>query len=91
MCKFGSQFAIAFLVTAANLRASTANAMASYIDKIPLGQGIVKQKLKEFPASGVMFDVPNPESDIDPDSTVEDGRRAFEQFRSLRDKRARLR
>ncbi|MCA1963396.1 MAG: hypothetical protein LDL31_05570 [Prosthecobacter sp.] len=51
----------------------------------------MKQKLKEFPASGVMFDVPNPESDIDPDSTVEDGRRAFEQFRSLRDKRARLR
>jgi hypothetical protein len=61
--------------------------MVSYIEKVPLGQGVVKQKLKEFPASGVMFDVPNPESDIDPNRTAADGSAAFAKFRQVRDQR----
>lgn len=59
--------------------------MASYIQDIPPGNGVVVQKLVPNSASGIMFNVPNPESDIDPTRSVADSQRAFTEFRKLRD------
>jgi hypothetical protein len=62
--------------------------IASYVDTIPARDGILKQKLSEDSSSSIMFDVPNPESGVDPTKTSEDGRKAFNAYREKRASRS---
>jgi hypothetical protein len=54
--------------------------MTSFIDSVTPGNGVVRARLAAHPEGSGMFNVPNPESGIDPDSTDEDGRAAFLGF-----------
>ena len=62
--------------------------VVSYANTVPARNGIHKQKLDEHSASGIMFDVPNPESGVDPTKTIEDGKRAYDAFRQKRSSRS---
>ncbi|WP_395746628.1 hypothetical protein [Prosthecobacter sp.] len=49
----------------------------SYVTQTDIGTDVVLERLDEPQDSSVLFDVPNPESDIDTDVTNEDCERVF--------------